>query len=80
MENLQLKKQLRTSLQNTVAELMTNYDIPATDMEDALSYVLLQIKDAAMNEYVAWSIQDKATAMQNLLTPTEDVKESSKEE
>ena len=75
MENLQLRLQLRATIQNTISEIMTTNNITATQMEDALSYVLMQIKDAAMSEYVNWAMQDKMLALEALQTPTEEVEE-----
>ena len=59
--NIQLKMQLRNTLLAQVNGLMREYDIPASDMEDALIYVQNELKDAILQNY-----------MQEVLSPKEE--------
>lgn len=80
MSNIQTQLQLRATLQNLVAEIMTNNNISATEMENALNYLMIQIKDAATAEYINWSIQDKNTALQQLQESLKETEEGTTEE
>lgn len=71
MNNLQLRTQLRATLNQYISTLMENNQISASMMEDALNYVIIQIKDAAMVEYAQWAIEDKQSAIDELQSPTE---------
>lgn len=72
MEDLQLKIQLRATLQNMISELMVNNGFTATQIEEALNHILVQIKDAAMIEYANWAIQDKAAAMEQVSSQNDE--------
>lgn len=80
MSNIQTQLQLRATLQNLVAEIMTNNNISATEMENALNYLMIQIKDAATAEYINWSIQDKNTALQQFQESLKETEEGTTEE
>ena len=59
--NIQLKMQLRNTLLAQVNGLMREYDIPASDMEDALIYIQNELKDIVLQDY-----------MQEVLSPKEE--------
>ena len=80
MNDLQLRLQLRATLQNTISEIMSQNQISATQMEDALQYVLLQLKDAALTEYANWAMEDKAIALKQTQILTEETEENVEEE
>lgn len=52
MNNLQLRLELQVSLQRWVDNTMSNYNISAAEMEDALSRVLLKLKDKVFEDYL----------------------------
>lgn len=52
MNNLQLRLELQVSLQRWVDNTMSNYNISAAEMEDALSRVLLKLKDKIFEDYL----------------------------
>lgn len=73
MEDLQLRIQLRSTLQGYVNDLMSQYQISATMMEEALSGVLLLIKDAATNEYAEWAMQNNNQTIQQLQSALQEL-------
>lgn len=80
MNEKQLKMQLRATVQSIINDLMMQNHISASQMEEALEHVLLQIKDAATLEYVEWAINDKNEAVQAIQTPKEEEKQIPEEE
>lgn len=52
MNNLQLRLELQVSLQRWIDSTMSNYNISAAEMEDALSRVLLKLKDKVFEDYL----------------------------
>lgn len=52
MNNLQLRLELQTSLQRWIDTTMSNYNISAAEMEDALSRILLKMKDKVFEDYL----------------------------
>ena len=50
MNNLQLRLELQISLQRWIDSTMSNYNISAAEMEDALSRVLLKLKDKVFED------------------------------
>ena len=52
MNNLQLRLELQVSLQRWVDNTMSNYNISAAEMEDALSRILLKLKDKVFEDYL----------------------------
>jgi len=52
MNNLQLRFELQASLQQYVANVMQQYQIPASMMEDALNKLLLEIKEQVWIDYL----------------------------
>ena len=52
MNNLQLRLELQVSLQRWIDNTMSNYNISAAEMEDALSRVLLKLKDKVFEDYL----------------------------
>lgn len=79
MENLQLRIQLRSTLQGYVNDLMNQYNISATMMEEALSAVLLLIKDASMSEYAEWAMQNNNQTIQQLQSALQELAELKEE-
>lgn len=52
MNNLQLRLELQASLQQWIDNTMSNYNISAAEMEDALSRILLKLKDKVFEDYL----------------------------
>ena len=52
MNNLQLRLELQTSLQRWIDTTMSNYNISAAEMEDAISRILLKLKDKVFEDYL----------------------------
>lgn len=52
MNNLQLRLELQVSLQRWIDTTMSNYNISTAEMEDALSRVLLKLKDKVFEDYL----------------------------
>lgn len=68
MNNLQLRLELQASLQQWIDTTMSNYDISAAEMEDALSRILLKLKDKVLENYLMeqqQAYQEKVTASSN---------------
>lgn len=52
MNNLQLRLELQASLQRWIDTTMSNYNISAAEMEDAISRILLKLKDKVFEDYL----------------------------
>lgn len=52
MINLQTRLELEVSAQQWVDSVMSQYNIAATDMEDALTKVLLNLKQQVLRDYL----------------------------
>lgn len=52
MINLQTRLELEVSAQQWVDSVMSQYDIKATDMENALTKVLLNLKQQILRDYL----------------------------
>lgn len=68
MNNLQLRLELQTSLQQWIDTTMSNYNISAAEMEDALSRILLKLKDKVLENYLVeqqQAYQEMVTASSN---------------
>jgi len=52
MINLQTRLELEVSAQQWVDSVMSQYGIAATDMEDALTKVLLNLKQQVLRDYL----------------------------
>lgn len=52
MINLQTRLELEVSAQQWVDSVMSQYDIKATDMENALTKVLLNLKQQVLRDYL----------------------------
>ena len=50
--NLQLRLELQGSLQQWIDSTMQQYNISAAEMEDAISRVLLKLKDQVLQNYL----------------------------
>ena len=50
--NLQTRLELQGSLQNWVDSTMTQFNISAAQMEDAMSKVMLNLKDRVLQDYL----------------------------
>lgn len=50
--NLQLRLELQGSLQQWIDSTMQQYNICAAEMEDAISRVLLKLKDQVLQDYL----------------------------
>lgn len=81
-ENLQLRLQLRSTIQSTLNDIMYQNNISVIDMEEAIEHYLLSLKEAALLEYANWTIQDKDKAIKDILDAQaqEETKEILEEE
>ena len=68
MNNLQLRLELQASLQQWIDTTMSNYDISAAEMEDALSRILLKLKDKVLENY----LMEQQQAYQKTMTASSD--------
>lgn len=67
MNNL-LRLELQTSLQQWIDNTMSNYNISAAEMEDALSRILLKLKDKVFEDFLIeqqQNYQNQITASSN---------------
>lgn len=74
--NLQTRLELQGSLQNWVDSTMIQYNISAAQMEDAMSKVMLGLKDKVLQDYLIEQQQAYEQAMassSNLEEQEEDV-------
>lgn len=71
MTNLQLKMEVQGAAQNWVASVMQQNNIPAAMMEEALTKVLLNIKDLVL--------QDTIREMAEANTPPQEIEEKEEE-
>ena len=77
--NYQLRLELQVSLGQWIKDVMTNYNISATMMEDALNKALLDIKDKVHEELLIQ--QFEATKQQkNIEFESEEEKEEKDDE
>lgn len=60
MTDLQLRLEVQGAAQNWVASIMQQYGVSATMMEDALSKVLLNLKDVAAQETIQSILAEEA--------------------
>lgn len=79
-DNLELRLQLRSTINRTLNELMYSNQISATDMEEALEHFLLSLKENVMMEYAEAAIQEKMILQQQLEELQTPAEESSEEE
>ena len=68
MDNLQLRLELQASLQQWIDNTMSNYNISAAEMEDALSRILLKLKDKVCEDYLI----EQQQAYQNMTNASLD--------
>lgn len=78
--NLELRLQLRSTVDRTLNEIMYTNQISATDMEEAIEHFLLSLKENVMIEYAEAAIQEKMTLQQQLEELQTPAEESSEEE
>lgn len=71
--NLQLRLELQGSLQQWIDSTMQQYNISAAEMEDAISRVLLKLKDQVLQDYLI----EQQRAYQEALeaSSTQEIKE-----
>ena len=50
--NLQMRLELQESLQQWIDSAMSQYNISAAEMEDAVTKVLLKLKDKVLHDYL----------------------------
>lgn len=60
MTDLQLRLEVQGAAQNWVASIMQQYGVSATMMEDALSKVLLSLKDLVAQETIQSILAEQA--------------------
>ena len=69
MINLQTRLELEVSAQQWVDSIMSQYDIAATDMEDALTKVLLNLKQQVLRDYLTEQQENYLKARESSGTP-----------
>lgn len=77
--NYQLRLELQVSLGQWIKDVMTNYNIPATMMEDALNKALLDIKDKVHQELLMQQLE-AAKQQKNIEFEPEEEKEEGNNE
>lgn len=70
--NLQMRLELQGSLQQWIDSAMSQYNISAAEMEDAVSKILLKLKDQVVMEYL---IEQQQAYQESLASSDEEVKE-----
>lgn len=70
--NLQLRLQLQGSLQQWIDSTMKQYNISSAEMEDAVSKVLLKLKDQVLQDYL---IEQQKAYQEALASSTQEIKE-----
>lgn len=70
--NLQMRLELQGSLQQWIDSAMSQYNISAAEMEDAVSKVLLKLKDQVVMEYL---MEQQQAYQESLASSNEEVKE-----
>lgn len=78
--NLQLRMQLRSTIQSTLDSIMQNNNISATDMEEAIEHYLNSLKEQVMYEYVNWSMQERNALIEEMTSEVEEDNTSTSEE
>lgn len=73
-ENLEKRMQVQAAVNEWVSTFMRDNNISASIMEDALSKILLSIKDQAMREFLIY-VQMQAEQVNNIVK--EDVEDGS---
>ena len=61
--NLQMRLELQGSLQQWIDSTMSQFNISAAEMEDAMSRVLLKLKDQVLQDYLIEQQQAYQEAM-----------------
>lgn len=70
--NLQMRLQLQGSLQQWIDSTMKQYNISSAEMEDAVSKVLLKLKDQVLQDYL---IEQQKAYQEALASSTREIKE-----
>ncbi len=81
MNNLQTRLELQISAQQWADTIMSQYNISATEMEDALTKVLLNLKQKVIQEYL---IEQQRAYQENIasshsIQETEEVEEENEQ-
>ena len=58
--NLQMRYQLRSTVKSLLDNIVNQNNISSIDMEEAVEHYLLELREAATEEYVQWSMLEKA--------------------
>lgn len=70
--NLQMRLQLQGSLQQWIDSTMKQYNISSAEMEDAVSKILLKLKDQVLQDYL---IEQQRAYQEALASSTQEIKE-----
>lgn len=70
--NLQMRLQLQGSLQQWIDSTMKQYNISSADMEDAVSKILLNLKDQVLQDYL---IEQQKAYQEALASSNQEIKE-----
>lgn len=77
--NYQLRLELQVSLGQWIKDVMANYNIPATMMEDALNKALLDIKDKVHQELLMQQLEAAKQQESIKFEPEEEKEEGNNE-
>lgn len=69
MINLQTRLELEISVQQWIDSVMSQYNITATEMEDALTKVLLNLKQQVLRDYLTEQQENYLKAKENAANP-----------
>lgn len=72
MNNLQTRLELQGSLQQWVDSTMQQFEISAAEMEDAMSRVLLKLKDQVLQDYL---IEQQRAYQEAIASSAQEIKE-----
>ena len=72
MNNLQTRLELQGSLQQWVDSTMQQFEISAAEMEDAVTRVLLKLKDQVLQDYL---IEQQRAYQEAIASSTQEIKE-----
>lgn len=74
--NLQMRLQLQGSLQQWIDSTMKQYNISSADMEDAVSKILLNLKNQVLQDYL---IEQQKAYQEALASSNQEIKEKEDE-
>lgn len=70
--NLQMRLELQESLQQWIDSAMSQYNISAAEMEDAVTKILLKLKDKVLHDYL---LEQQKAYQEALASSTQKIEE-----